>query len=116
MPLFQHLFYVFIWFFRFFLAFYLKMRRLPLPCRLGVLNRLNLCTLFYRKQMSPCLSLLDLMVQFPDIMRNRQQDTLRFTFTFPRYKNLRNPVSSFRSPKLPSAWILRFTRNTILRH
>ena len=67
----------------FFLAFYLKMRRLPLPCRLGVLNRLNLCTLFYRKQMSPCLSLLDLMVQFPDIMRNRQQDTLRFHIHFP---------------------------------
>ena len=58
-------------------------------------------------------SVLDFLMQFPDIMCNCQQNTLCFYIRFPRYRNLRKPVSSFKSPKIPSDWILLFTRSRI---
>lgn len=35
-----------------------------------------------------------------------------FTFTVPRHRNRRNPLSGFRSPNEPSAWMLRFIRSS----
>ena len=58
-------------------------------------------------------SVLDFLMQFPDIMCNCQQNTLCFYIRFPRYRNLQKPVSSFKSPKIPSDWILLFTRSRI---
>ena len=66
-----------------------------------------------RAALTPPAVVLDFLMQFPDIMCNCQQNTLCFYIRFPRYRNLRKPVSSFKSPKIPSDWILLFTRSRI---
>ncbi len=82
MPLFCCLFQRNIQTIRLFLTFCLKKRRPPLTCLFGVLNLLNLCALLYLKQMCSGFPVLDFLMQFPDIMCYRQQNTLPFYIRF----------------------------------
>ena len=82
MPLFCRLFQENIQMLRLFLPFSLKMRRLPPSLSVSLLNPLNLCALLYLKQMCSGFPGLDFLMQFPDIMCYRQQNTLPFYIRF----------------------------------
>lgn len=52
------------------------------------------------------------MCSFLMLWANANRMSSVFTFTVPRHRNRRNPLSGFRSPNEPSAWMLRFIRSS----
>lgn len=98
---------------RLFLPFSLKMRRLPPSLSVSLLNPLNLCALLYLKQMCSGFPVLDFLMQFPDIMCYRQQNTLPFYIRFSTVSESSKACILFQISKASSDWILRLTRSSI---
>ena len=113
LPLCCRLFYKNIEIIRLFLPFYLKRRRSHFSLPVQRFEHSKFMRSFLLQTNVFRFPALDLLMQFSDIICNRQQNALSL-FAFPWYRNLWKPVSSFRSPKLPSDWILRFTRRRIM--